>query len=341
MSFPRLTRPILKIGEVTGFMTSEDNDPFYTKKRFFKKESTLQAYLLKYYKNQITEANEHCLPEILNLIMMRIKIKQMYDKENPFMVECDTELARALGGVVYILTSDIQFEVIKQLIPNAEDYIRTGGEDKIEGKSPTVDERILYAPYWLTDSKAVKAQLCLQKIQKGKVYLLKPALRSLLLKYDAMKADEIHFSFYDLIQRLGIAILKSGPNFDNKNRMALILKDTDLEKLFGVPALDVRQLDGFLAQQIEHAPPPINPTDPRQIQARNIMLTAIEALYKARRERGEPVQTTQESIRQKIAELELGIPCKIDDTLTVFLGTCDEEVSEENEEKPMPEKENI
>ena len=309
--------PVYKLGKVEGFMDSVDQDPFYTKKRFFKKNSPLKAYLHKYYQEEIDSTDEYELPTILDLIRKRIRNKEMFDTNNPFVVECDSELTEALG-VSHILTQKVQFEVIKQLIPTAEDYIRTEGNDSIEYKNDKFQTTtILFAPEWARmTSIAFRAQMELRKLKNGQVYKPKDEFRAMLLEDGAITQDETLFDISELIKRVGLIALKTCKIPTTQKQSILLVKDTPIGQLFGVRAIDTRQLDGLILQNVEYEPPRQKTI---QEEAKDLMFRAIMALNNSRQERGAATsRQTPEYTRRMIDELEPGSALQIDDGTTIF-----------------------
>ena len=254
------TREITLItnGIVPGFSTAEGCDPFYTSYRKFRSNSPLRHYLKQRYPVSMSP-KEHTLIDVLIMLERCIRHSHMYHEQNPFVAICDPHLTEALHQK-HILCSDIQFEVIKQMVRRPEDYEATEGIDEITKPIPGTDDLTLYAPTW--SNKASIAYIAAENITTLEIdstFQLKYDLRQTLELYKAIDTKKDIFTFGEIMHGIALTLLRQGSNKLNREEEISIinLENTAMGKLLGVPAIDFRQMDGLILQHLT----PVNATD--------------------------------------------------------------------------------
>ena len=242
--------PIIRTGKLEGFVTTKDKDPFYTRRRFLKPKSPLKTYIETLCPEYTKDRDTYTLIEILGIIKSEIEENEMFDKRNPFVAVLDDDLSEALQ-IEHILTSNIQFAVTRQLLLTPEEYANTMGDDSIVEPHPKAEKQTLFAPSWASmNSTAYKAQMALSIDRRGQYYEYKPAMRKALLDMGCIKPTDMICNFATAVHTVAQALVKLGAATDKFGRPKLISPNSTGHELFGVCALDMQQIQGFVTMHI-------------------------------------------------------------------------------------------
>ena len=259
---------------IPGFLIGEDNDPYYTLQREFRKYSSLKTYLSEKHPEQVTASKQYyTLYEILELIEKIVDNEKLYDNNNPGLIIGDKDFASGLNTGL-VLTSDVHKFVVKQLhlTDTSQEYLK---KDEPNLKPHSEEHDWAYLPKWASDEatmvKAIKATT--MTIEQYRLWEVKPKLRDFMHAQENNRHKRSIFRFDEIVMTIVKSIRESKyTKFDENNHTTVTITEDLLKDALEVTAFDQTQLISLVHLQLVRHNKDVHP------DVQEMMYRTMEAL---------------------------------------------------------------